>query len=45
MPKTNTNYIFINNAINDSLIMYYSAKDKPLSKEFNSFMVTIMRMF
>ena len=36
MTKTNTNYIFINNAINDSLIMYYSAKDKPLSKRKNA---------
>lgn len=44
MPKNNTKYIFINNAINDSLIMYYSTKEKPHSVEFNSFMVTIMRM-
>jgi len=37
-------YIFINNAINDSIIMYYQAKEKPHSVEFNSFMVTVMRM-
>ncbi len=44
MPKSNERYIFINNAINDSIIMYYNYKDKPFSKEFNSFLVTIMRM-
>ena len=37
-------YIFINNAINDSIIMYYQAKEKPTSVDFNTFMVTVMRM-
>ena len=32
MPKNNTKYIFINNAINDSLIMYYSTKEKQYSE-------------
>ena len=44
MPKIQKNYIFINNAINDSIIMYYQAKEKPYSVEFNTFMVTVMRM-
>ena len=44
MPKKDTRYIFINNAINDAIIMYYQAKEKPYSLEYNSFMVTIMRM-
>ena len=37
-------YIFVNNAINDSIVMYYQSKDKPLSLEYNTFLVTVMRM-
>ena len=37
-------YIFVNNAINDSIVMYYQTKDKPLSLAYNSFLVTIMRI-
>ncbi len=44
MEKTGTRYIFINNAINDSIILYYQAKQKPNGIDFNSFMVSVMRM-
>lgn len=37
-------YIFVNNAINDSIIKYYQSKGNPNSLEFNSFLVTVMRM-
>ena len=37
-------YIFVNNAINDSIVMYYQSKEKPLSLAYNTFLVTIMRM-
>ena len=44
MARTTGRYIFINNAINDSIILYYQGKEKPHSLEFNNFMVTVMRM-
>ena len=37
-------YIFVNNAINDSIIKYYQSKANPNSIEFNTFLVTVMRM-
>ena len=37
-------YIFVNNAINDSIIKYYQSKGNPNSLQFNSFLVTVMRM-
>ena len=37
-------YIFVNNAINDSIVMYYQSKEKPLSLAYNTFLVTVMRM-
>lgn len=37
-------YIFVNNAINDSIVRYFQSKDKPNSIVFNSFLVCVMRM-
>ena len=37
-------YIFVNNAINDSIVMYYQAKNKPLSLAYKTFIVTVMRI-
>ena len=40
----NTKYVFINNAINDAIVLYcQSSKDKE-SLNYNSFLVCVMRM-
>lgn len=37
-------YIFVNNAINDSIIRYYQTKSEPHSLNYNTFLVSVMRM-